>query len=130
MNRGYIIHPGLLELIASLGHTDSIVIADAGLPVPQGVPRIDLAFVRGSPSFQSVLEAVSKDLVIESAVMAEEARERSPEMLDQALRFLPRDVSFVSHEEFKRLTRSARAVIRTGETTPYANVILRAGVDF
>ena len=69
MNRGRLINPDLLALIASLGHTETIVIADAGLPIPVGVPRLDLSLVRGTPSFLAVLEAVSTELIIESATL-------------------------------------------------------------
>lgn len=34
------------------------------------------------------------------------------------------------HEHFKQATKTAKAVIRTGETTPFANVILHSGVIF
>ncbi|PFV41789.1 D-ribose pyranase, partial [Bacillus cereus] len=37
---------------------------------------------------------------------------------------------YVSHEQFKEHTKKAKAIIRTGEATPYANVILHAGVIF
>lgn len=130
MNRGRLINPDLLALIASLGHTETIVIADAGLPIPVGVPRLDLALVRGTPSFLAVLEAVSTELIIESATLALEFREHSPLLHRQALAILPSATNYVNHEEFKRFTAGARLVVRTGESTPFANVILHAGVDF
>jgi D-ribose pyranase len=130
MNRGRLIHPELLAVIAAMGHTDSIVIADAGLPIPESVPRIDLAFTRGHPTFLEVLEAVAGELVVERATLAVEIRGQSPDLHERALPLLPEKVEYLPHEDFKRLTREAKAVVRTGETTPYGNVILHGGVDF
>jgi D-ribose pyranase len=137
MKRGAILHPELSRAVASLGHGDALVIADAGLPIPPGVPRIDLAFAAGKPAFLDVLEAVLAEMEVERAVLAEEARSASPAFhgrLEARLAALPkvgpRGVEHVPHEELKRLTRSAVAVVRTGEFTPYANVVLHSGVVF
>lgn len=131
MKKRGILNHELSELIARLGHTDTLVIADAGLPVPPGVQRIDLAISGGVPSFMQVLHPILEDLAVESVIIASEQREVSPdfhEELVSALGTIP--VQEVSHTEFKRQTQNARAVIRTGEFTYYANVILVAGVAF
>lgn len=108
-----------------------LVIADAGLPIPAGVERIDLALVPSVPGFVQTLEVILAELVIESAIVAEEMVERSPAMYSETRRLLgDRPVRAVSHLELKQLTASARAVVRTGECTPYANVLLIAGVTF
>ncbi len=131
MKKRGILNHELSELIARLGHTDTLVIADAGLPVPPGVQRIDLAISGGVPSFMQVLHPILEDLAVESVIIASEQREVSPdfhEELVSALGTIP--VQEVPHTEFKRQTQNARAVIRTGEFTYYANVILVAGVAF
>jgi D-ribose pyranase len=118
-------------VLAELGHTDTLVVADAGLPIPPGVERIDLALVQSVPGFLHTLEVILAELAVESAVIAEEMAERSPDVHRHTLRLLePRSVHIVSHEELKRRTAAARAVVRTGECTPYANVLLVAGVTF
>jgi D-ribose pyranase len=125
-------------VVASLGHGDLLVVADAGLPIPPGVERIDLAFAPGKPAFLDVLEAVLSEVEVERATVAAEVRTSSPagfrERLEATLLALPkvraRGIEVVPHEDLKRLTRGARAVVRTGEFTPYANVILHAGVVF
>ncbi|MFI0976908.1 D-ribose pyranase [Streptomyces sp. NPDC021093] len=122
-------HPRLLEIITSLGHGDLLVVADPGLPVPPGVEVVDLVWRRGEPAFLPVLEAVLDELVVEHATVAHEAAD--PDLLvvfDQQFAGAPLDR--VPHARLKKLTRHARAVVRTGETTPYANVVLRAGVPF
>lgn len=131
MKKHGILNHELSDVIATLGHTDSLAVSDAGLPVPTGVQRIDLAVSGGVPGFMPVLKAVLEDVQVERAVIAREMRSVSPELyqqVKQALGAIP--VEEVSHEEFKQLTHQARAVARTGEFTPYANILLYSGVVF
>lgn len=114
-----------------MGHTDRLVVADAGLPIPPSVERIDLALTRGVPGFLETLAAVLSELKVEQIMVAAEMRQVSPDLYSAIERLLPDvPVREVPHEVFKAETRAARAVIRTGEFTPYANVILCAGVVF
>ncbi len=118
-------------VIAGLGHTDTIVIADAGLPIPPTTQRIDLALTQGIPSFLETLRAVLLELQVEQAMVAEEMLTVSPDLyreIQSLLGAVP--IETVTHTIFKSETESARAVIRTGEFTPYANIILSAGVIF
>ena len=131
MKKSGILHPDLARVIASMGHGDGLCVADAGLPVPEGVARIDLALGPGLPAFLPVLEAILGELAVESAVIAEELPARSPDMHREITRRLGRTaIQTVPHEQFKKLVGGCRAVVRTGEFTPYANVILKAGVVF
>ncbi len=131
MKRHGILNSEIAAVLARLGHTDTICIADCGLPVPEGVPRIDLAVRRGLPSFLDVLDAVAADMEIEGITLAQEIRERSPSLEAEILsRFPDAKPAYVPHADFKAATRSCRAVIRTGEATPYANILLRSGVPF
>ena len=111
-----------------MGHGDALCITDAGLPIPTGVLRIDLAFAPGQPPFLDVLNAVLLELRVERYTMAKEA---NPNIVD-ALRMRLRTAaeSSVPHEELKQITAEAKAVVRSGEFAPYANVILYSGVDF
>lgn len=121
----------ITAVLARLGHTDTIVIADCGLPIPDGVKRIDLALKQGMPSFLETLEVVLADMQIESAVLASEITAHNPVVKEQTLSLLNEtEVTYVAHEQFKALTQQAKAIIRTGEATPYANIILQAGVIF
>ncbi len=131
MKKTTLLNQPVSSVIAGLGHLDTLVIADAGLPIPPETQRIDLAVSRGVPGFFDVLSAVLSEMTVERAVVAAEMAEVSPqvyERLRQALGDTPVDEE--THVVFKEATRSARAVIRTGECTPYANVILVAGVAF
>lgn len=128
--RGILQHE-LSEVIATLGHTDLLVIADAGLPIPPEVKRIDLAITEGVPKFMQVLGAVLQDVQVERVILAREMGEKSPQLRHELATLLGSiPVEEISHEEFKQMTRHARAVVRTGEFTPYANVILISGVVF
>lgn len=122
-------HPRLAELVTAMGHTDTLVLADAGLPVPNGVETIDLVWWRGQPPLIPVLEAIVGELVVERATIAEQAKDPAfLASLDRAIKDIP--VLRTSHGDLKERCRDARAVVRTGEDTPYANVILHAGVPF
>ncbi|MDR9746441.1 D-ribose pyranase [Paenibacillus taichungensis] len=132
MKKQGILNSHISKVLSDLGHTDTIVIADAGLPVPEGVPKIDLSLKLGTPSFQEVVELIADDMVVEKVILATEIKAGNPEAMqfitekfgDEAI-----DIS-ISHEQFKVLTRNAKVVIRTGEATPYANCILQSGVIF
>lgn len=129
MRRDGLWHPRLIEVLTGLGHTDSIVVADAGLPVPVGVERIDLLWCRGEPGFLPVLRAVLAEGVFERATVATELTDPAT-VAGLAAALGPIGRSAVPHPRLKELTGEARAVIRTGEATPYANVVLHAGVAF
>ncbi|MFJ9451358.1 MULTISPECIES: D-ribose pyranase [unclassified Herbaspirillum] len=130
MKKTPLLNIALSQLIASLGHGDSIVIGDAGLPVPAGVPVIDLALTRGIPGFMDTLQTVLAEMQVEHHVLADELAERSPQLAQQIGLLGLAGKQTLPHEEFKHRTQQARAVIRTGEFTPYANIILIAGVTF
>ena len=129
MKKHGILNRELAGIFAKLGHTDQIVIADCGLPIPAGVKCIDLSLKIGEPSFLDVLYTVLEDLAVEKALAAHEIKDANPAVLDRMNTGLP-DIEFVSHEQFKDLTKQAKVIIRTGEATPYANVILQSGVIF
>ena len=123
MKKTGILHADLARLVASLGHGDLLVIGDAGLPVPPGVPCIDLAVTHGVPGFAQVLAAVLSEMQVESCIMAAEASGDFRAMAPVTPRLM-------DHDAFKVETARARAVVRTGEITPYANIGLCAGVTF
>lgn len=130
-SNGGILHGQLSRVLSEMGHTDWLVISDAGLPVPLPVERVDLALCPGLPAFLDVLDAVLAELSVQAVTFSSEMREASPDMLEAVLtRLGDRDLSYVPHTEFKARTADARAIVRSGEFTPYANVILTAGVVY
>lgn len=131
MKKNGLLNQPLSTVIAGMGHNDMLVIADAGLPIPLEVERIDLAVSAGVPSFLDVLRAVLSELKVERAILAEEIRSRSPQMHAAIVEMLADTaIEYVSHETFKQQSADAHAIARTGEFTPYCNVILVSGVVF
>lgn len=131
MKRTGILNSHISKVLADLGHTDFIVIADAGLPIPKDVAKIDLAIKAGTPSFREVVDVIMEDMVIEKVIVASEIEEGNPKTSHYLrTKFDHVNLDKISHEDFKELTKHAKAIIRTGEMTPYANCILQSGVFF
>jgi len=128
MKKQGLIHPDLVRVLAQLGHLDELLICDAGFPIPPDVERIDLAYRLGSPGFADVVEAVAAEVVVESAVVADETDDELVGWLRSVTG--AHAIERVSHEDLKRRSAGTRAAVRTGEDTPYANVILVLGVAF
>jgi D-ribose pyranase len=129
VRRDGIINANLAGNLARLGHTDLVVVCDAGLPIPPGPAVVDLAFRFGVPPLEAVLSGLLEELVIEGATAAEEVEAQNPRSHEFLESTLP-DLQLVPHEELKRMVSGAKLVVRTGEATPYSNVILRCGVPF
>ena len=135
MKKAFLLNSAITETIAKMGHTDSLVIGDAGLPIPDEVKRIDLAVSEGIPGFMEVLKAVLSEQKVEKIILATEIKTASPQMhediLDACKSVEPNlEVEYMSHEMFKVRTQKSKAIVRTGEFTPYANIILVSGVVF
>jgi D-ribose pyranase len=131
MKKDGILNQPLLHVIGSLGHTDRIVVCDEGLPIDKNVERIDLAVTKGVVKFMDVLKPLMDELVVEKIILAQEIITKSPAMYQEILALtkgIP--LELVSHEDFKKLTKETKAIIRTGECTPYCNIILQSGVNF
>ena len=137
MKRNGILNAEISRVLSYMGHTDQICIGDCGLPIPDETERIDLALRFGVPSFMEVLKEVTADMKVEKIILAEEIKEKNPEQLKAVLELfaaLPGgempEVEYVPHVNFKENTRKSKAIIRTGETTPYSNIILQSGCIF
>ena len=133
MKKQGILNSDISRVLSYMGHTDCIAVGDCGLPIPDEVERIDLALEFGVPSFTDVLRVIIKDMKVEKIVLAEEIREQNPKVLGEIKELFAGqelETVFVSHTELKKQTRECKAVIRTGETTPYANIILQSGCIF
>ena len=133
MKRSGILNSDISRVLSYMGHTDRIAVGDCGLPIPEETERIDLALKFGVPTFMQTLTTLVEDMKVEKIILAEEIKTQNPTVLGevQAL-FAGQDieVEFVPHSALKRLTCDCKAVIRTGETTPYANIILQSGCIF
>ena len=133
MKKEGILNGALSQTIAALGHTDKLVICDCGLPIPKGAKLIDLALTKNIPSFRDTLLAILNELEVEGAIIAEELEQSKDEnyfLINNELKNIKVDTE--PHEKFKELTRENGNIyfVRTGEATPYANIILISGVNF
>ena len=132
MHKNCMLNSDINRVLGELGHTDQLCIGDCGLPVPAGVEKIDLALKKGIPGFWDVLEAVAENMLVEQVTVAEEMKLHCPELLEKIRRYLGTAVElrFVSHTQLKKETQCSKAIVRTGEMTPYANIILTAACLF
>jgi D-ribose pyranase len=128
MKRGGILHPGLSHLLASTGHTDYFTVCDRGFPVPDSPPRLDLALVDDLPTVLDVLRAIHAEFVIDRVVVAEEMATFSPDRMAEMRSLLGEvRIESVPHLALKHLSAEGKATVRTGDTCPYANIIVVSG---
>jgi len=123
-----ILNPALLQLLARIRHTNTLVIADRGFPFWPAIETVDISLVDDSPTVLQVLDAVRGNFGIGRVFAATEFRERngpeSQEALASRLAGIP--LTFEPHLDFKRRVPHAIGLIRTGDTLPYANLILES----
>lgn len=131
MKKVGILNGDISEVICKMGHTDLLAIGDCGLPIPDETRRIDLALAKDIPTFMDTLKTVLIEFKAEEVILAEEIKENNPKILKELSEmFTNINIKFITHEELKIMTKKCKAVIRTGEQTPYANIILKSGVIF
>ncbi|WP_265521475.1 D-ribose pyranase [Oerskovia flava] len=127
MRRTGVLNPALAEGLARLGHGHLVVVADCGLPLPRSATVVDLALVHGVPGFTQVLDAVLGEIVVEGSLAATES---TGTVVSTWLGERGLAPELVPHETLKKVLDAAALVVRTGEATPFANVVLRCGVPF
>ena len=131
MKRNGIINSEISKVLSYMRHTDLICISDLGLPCPNNIKTIDLSIKLGSPSFIDVLSEIIKDIKIERITLAEEIKNNNEEVYNKILSMFENiSIEYVSHNNFKQKTSDCKAIIRTGEDTPYANIILQSACIF
>ncbi len=131
MKRSGILNAQLAGYIAALGHKDTFMIGDAGMPIPKGVPVVDLVLCGGIPTFRQVMDAVLEETVVEGYIIADEIETKNPVLLSYIQEKLAdAEEERIPHTELKKKSADVKFAIRTGEFTPYPNIILRAGVAF
>ncbi len=133
MKKSGVLNSGLSRIIAAMGHTDKLVICDAGLPIPKNSEVVDLALTKNIPRFIETLKVILEELKVEEAILTNELVNGNAKLYKDINRLLKgAKIKKVSHEKFKDITRNGGNVtfVRTGEATPYANIILISGVTF
>lgn len=139
MKKNKLLNSELSYQIAKLGHTDKLVVADAGLPIPSEVNRIDLALTHNIPTFLETLKVLLDEIYIEKITLAQEIKSINPSIHSGILELVSDyeletsqvvTVEYCTHEDFKNMLLDSQSVVRTGECSPYANIILHSGVSF
>lgn len=133
MKKSGILNAQLSGVIAGLGHGDRLVVCDSGLPVPHGAELVDLALTKNIPRFIETVRTILSELNVEAACVAKEMKSANAGTyrdLSALLDGVP--VESVTHEEFKKRCSNGGTIVfvRTGEATPFANVVLISGVAF
>jgi D-ribose pyranase len=133
MKKGGVLNPTLAAMIASCQHGDKIMICDSGYPIPYDKKSLDLSVTVNLPRVIDVAKVVLDDLNIEGVIIANEMEMRSKGFYDELMKILPKAlVQKISHADFKELAKKEQNIVfvRTGEATPFANLILVSGVIF
>lgn len=131
MKRHGILNAPLSGALATLGHTDLILVVDAGFPIPSGANRIDLAVTENLPDLRTVLRLIADEIVVEGVVRADDVTTNNP-LLDEWLHATFDGAEFTTRthaEVLGELARQAKAIVRTGAFEPWGNVGLFCGVD-
>jgi len=123
-----ILNPHILSLIARVRHTNMLVISDKGFPFWPMIETVDISLVDGVPTVLQVLEAIRPNFNFGEVYMAEEFLTHNPIEIQQKFALSAGELaSAIQHEphiDFKKRVPSAIGLIRTGDTIPYANMIL------
>lgn len=128
MKKTGILHPEMSHLVASMGHTDLVVIADKGFPIPNNISRIDLGFLENHPTVLQVLKALSIEMGIDRIIITQEMEDISPDRVKELKSLYPNlIIEKVSHQELKNLTLESKTAIKTGDSCPYSNLIVVSG---
>lgn len=131
MKKTGLLNSKISEVISKMGHTDEIAIGDCGLPIPTETQRIDLALTKNIPTFIDTLKAVLIELEVQEVKIASETKIKNPKLYKEIIDLVGDvKISFITHEELKFELKNCKAVIRTGEQTSFANIILQSGVVF
>lgn len=142
-----VLHNELAKVIATMGHGDMLVVTDRGFPFPRHemTACIDVSIGRDLPKVVDVVKVVLEELEIEKVIIAEETKQLSPHVYEAFQKILsgrrnkgnPIEQEVIPHQEFKHLVlngalegKEMKAMVKTGEFTPFANIILISGVDF
>lgn len=131
MKKSGILNSEVASVVAGMGHMDWLSIGDAGMPVPMGTKKIDLCVDKELPTFMQILENVLKEMKIQKIYLADEIKDQNPEQLENIKQALPDvEIESMPHTDLKKNLAKTHAFIRTGEMTPYSNIILESGVTF
>ena len=128
MLKSGLLNPAILQLLARIRHTNTLVIADRGFPFWPQIETVDISLVDDVPTVLQVLDAIQANFVIGRAYAAAEFKSHNNKAAQAALagRFKKTPLIFEAHVEFKKRVPHAIGLIRTGGAIPYSNLIIES----
>ncbi|GAA1708220.1 D-ribose pyranase [Isoptericola hypogeus] len=133
MRSGRILHPELAGALATLGHTDVVLVTDAGFPIPADARRVDLALTRGHLDVRTILRALLEEVFVEEVHLATEVKTHHPRLYGEVQDlFTGSGATFhgTTHETLiEHWAPRAKVVVRSGSFEPWANFALVASTD-
>lgn len=126
-----ILNPHVLDLIARVRHTNTLVICDWAFPYWEEIETVDISLTRGIPTVLDVLKLLQPNFKVGNIFQAEEFLSTNPaekiaEFDECFAGFADAKVSREPHLAFKGRVPNAIGLIRTGDPTAYGNIILES----
>lgn len=126
-----ILNPKLNSVISGMKWGEILIIADAGLPVPKQVDKLDLSICSGKPVLEDLLPLIKDSLVFDKVIVASEMEKANEKKFSYVKEMFGDKFETMGNLDWEeQLLPKATLVVQTGETTPYGNVIFVAGLDF
>ncbi len=133
MRPNRILHPELAEALATLGHSDILLVTDAGFPIPADANRIDLGFYEGIPDVLDVLRVMRKEVFIEEVHFAGDILENNKPLFESLQDIFTGSgavFKLTTHEDLVNdIAHRAKVIVRSGSFNPWANIALVASTD-
>jgi len=124
-----IVNRDICDVLSTLGHTDELIVCDAGFAIPMGVRTVDISLAENVPTVPEVLSELRKHFSVEKIVISEETRRVVPSRFNALAKAFGKGmaVEIISQTAMRARAKNVKAVIRTGDFTAYSNVLLVSG---
>lgn len=133
MRPGRILHPGLAKALAECGHTDIVLVTDAGFPIPKGANRIDLGYYEGKADVLDILRMLRNEMFVEEVSFAPEVRTHHPALYRELQEIYTGSGAVFkacTHEDLiEQVAPKAKVIIRSGSLNAWANIALTCSTD-
>ena len=124
-----IVNRDICDVLSTLGHTDELIVCDAGFAIPLGVRTVDISLAENKPTVPEVLAELKKHFSVEKLVISEDTKRVVPTRFKELAGAFGEAVvvETISQTEMRARARTVKAIIRTGDFTAYSNVLLVSG---
>jgi D-ribose pyranase len=124
-----LINRNLAKVVAEQGHQDLLMVVDAGFAIPLGVETVDISLSENNPMVVDVLAELRKFHSVEKMILAKQTQETNPTLFNKISTAWGNNIEIevIDHSELKQISKTVKAIVRTGDFTAYGNVILVSG---